>query len=167
MRSIPKRGTFFFVIYIFVIVCLSFVLFYKLSHNHYLNNKINSFNGYNCISDSNIIVRLGDGNTIILLFDPECFHCENQIVNILINIDLVQNYNLIFISCQEINDIKEFSNKHKLYLNNKISIIKTDCGILSNNFHSDKFPTLFIFRNGKLIKRIENQIDIKNIKNYL
>lgn len=161
------RKKYFLSLYLFLTLLLISLILLKLINKDTDRIKLNHFKCYDCINDKHIIFTIDKNPTLVLLFNSECSHCENQINNILKNIDLFKNIKLVFISCEEVSEIKKISEKFKLYSNEKIILLNADYKLVTSTFHFKTYPTIFLFKNQMVYKIIDNQIDVKKIQRYL
>ena len=72
-------------------------------------------------------ILIGGKNTIIMLFNPECEHCQKQLLLMLTIPELTQNTNIILSSTETLQKIKTFSDK----------------------FHLEKYPLIHIGKDYK------------------
>lgn len=123
-------------------------------------------------------VRLMDGNTvdikgikskvILVLFQPDCDHCQNEARQIEAHLDDFQQYDLYFISSASTSEVKTFAEDYNLSGRPKVWFGTTTLESILNNFGGIPAPSLYIYHEGgKLIQELNGEIDISVILKYL
>ena len=123
-------------------------------------------------------IRLADGNTvdikeikskvILVLFQPDCDHCQNEAQQIEAHLDDFQQYDLYFISSASITEVKTFAENYNLSGRPKVWFGTTTLESILNNFGGIPAPSLYIYHEGgKLIQELNGEIDISVILKYL
>jgi cytochrome oxidase Cu insertion factor (SCO1/SenC/PrrC family) len=93
------------------------------------------------------------GKTIIILFFPDCDHCQRESKAIQEKIDAFKDYTLYFLSTNPVEEIQEFANEYKLnsIANVKFGQIAPDRVFV--NFGSIPTPSLYIYSAERRLKK--------------
>ncbi len=127
---------------------------------------------YNDLPDMSITLLNGTkqeainlpGKTIIILFFPDCDHCQRESKAIQEKIDAFKEYTLYFVSTNPLEEIQEFANEYKLnsIANVKFGQIAPDKVFV--NFGSIPTPSLYIYSaDRKLKKQFNGETPIEQI----
>lgn len=93
------------------------------------------------------------GKSIIILFFPDCDHCQRESKAIQEKIDAFKDYTLYFLSTTPVEEIQEFANEYKLnsIANVKFGQIAPDKVFI--NFGSIPTPSLYIYSAERRLKK--------------
>ena len=109
-----------------------------------------------------------EGKVILVLFQPDCDHCQNEAQQIEANLDAFRQYDLYFISSAPAPDVKAFADQYNLSGRPAVWFGTTSFESVLNNFGSIPAPSMFIYQEGgKLIQELNGEIDISVILKYL
>ncbi len=109
-----------------------------------------------------------EGNTIIILFFPDCDHCQREATQIQNNLGRFKNYTLYFVATTPKQEIEKFAMDYKLknYKNVRFGTITVQ-EVLSN-FGSVATPSLYIYSSEhKLVQTFNGETDIQTILKYI
>ena len=99
----------------------------------------------------------------IMYFNSECDHCDKQASWIADDIEMFNNYEMTFISYEEMDAIISFRDKHNFKQDN-ITFVQDSRLTFSDKFGVETFPSiLFYTKDGKLIKKFEGETKVKEI----
>jgi len=102
--------------------------------------------------------------TVFLYFNSECDFCQHEAESISNRIDEFNKIQLVFVSTEPIEKIKEFSEKYNLHKHINIIFLQDAIGNFSEQFNATTIPyTLAYDKNQKLIKTHKGQINAKGI----
>ena len=107
------------------------------------------------------------GNNIIVFFQPDCDHCQREAKAIADNIEGFSEYQLYFISLDDFNLMNEFATEFGLAGKSNVSFGRTTLDDILNNLGRISPPSLYIYREGKLIKHLDGEKDIVEILRYI
>jgi peroxiredoxin len=109
-----------------------------------------------------------DGKTVLVLFQPDCDHCQHEAEQIENNLSAFSDYNVYFVSSSPVEEIKKFANDYKLSgIPNVLFGLTTTESIL-NNFGAIQAPSIYIYSHeGKLVKHFNGQVEVGEIMKYL
>ena len=103
----------------------------------------------------------------IMYFNSECDHCQKQASWIANDIETFKNFEMTFISYEEMDAIKSFRDKHNFKQDN-ITFVQDSRLTFSDKFGVETFPSiLFYTKDGKLIKKFEGETKVKEILEYI
>lgn len=126
----------------------------------------------------NIQITLLDGNsinakdfvgkTVLILFQPDCDHCQHEAGEIEDNLAAFRDHTLYFVSSSPVGEITKFANDYKLSgIPNVLFGLTTTESIL-NNFGPIQAPSIYIYSaEGKLVKHFNGQVEVGEIMKYL
>lgn len=108
--------------------------------------------------------------TIFIYFNSECDYCQYEAESISNNLNKFKNVQFIFVSTENIETIKQFSEKNKLNNQTNITFLQDTDYLFSNQFGASSIPYILIYsKKQKLIKKHKGQLKaeaiVKLIKN--
>jgi peroxiredoxin len=107
------------------------------------------------------------GKNIIILFFPDCDHCQREATEIAERISSFETYTLYFVSINPFEEIIKFSEKYKLNNFSNVKFVQTTGNAVYTNFGSVATPSLYIYDNGKLVKKFNGETKVDEILRYL
>lgn len=97
--------------------------------------------------------------TLFIYFNSECEFCDEEAEMIKQNIDKFSTFQLIFVSIENPNKIKEFAINHKLINYDKINFLSDTQVSFAPTFDVKSLPCLVLYdKNQHLIEKIKGQI---------
>lgn len=107
-------------------------------------------------------------NVIIMVFSPDCDHCQHKVKDIMTNINLFKNTQIIMISNLGYLYVKKFYEEYKLAKYPNIVMGMDYRYQLGNFFNISSVPTLFLYnKNGKFIKTFNRDVPLQTIAKSL
>jgi peroxiredoxin len=103
------------------------------------------------------------GNTILILFQPDCDHCQREAEEIREYIDSFKDYNLYFISADQMPAIEKFAKDYGLLGHANIYFGTTTVDNVLNNFGSIPAPSVYIYANQQLQQKFNGEVAIEKI----
>jgi peroxiredoxin len=107
------------------------------------------------------------GKNIIILFFPDCDHCQREATEIAERIKSFDNYTLYFLSVNPFEEISTFAVKYKLNGIQNVRFVQTTGDAIYSNFGSVPTPSIYIYDNGKLTKKFNGETKVDEIVRYL
>jgi peroxiredoxin len=104
------------------------------------------------------------GSFILILFQPDCDHCQREAQEFQKNLAAFDNYTLYFVSSVGIPETEAFAKQYELsgYSNVKFGVTAVE-NVL-NNFGAISAPSMYIYNgSGKLVKKFNGETDIQQI----
>ncbi len=104
---------------------------------------------------------------LILYFNSECDHCEKQAKWLSKDIELFSELEMVFVSFEEMNAIKNYRDLH--YFNQKNITFLQDARLtFSDKFNVETFPSILIYnKKGKLIHKFEGETKVDKLLPYI
>ena len=103
----------------------------------------------------------------IMYFNSECDHCQKQASWLAQDIDAFKDFEITFISYEEMDAIKAFRNKYNFKRDN-ITFVQDSRLTFSDKFGVETFPSiLFYSKDGKLIKKFEGETKVQEILEHI
>lgn len=104
---------------------------------------------------------------LIIYYNSECNHCEYEAEQISTHIDKFENYQILMISYESLENILAFKEKYKLN-NNLITFLQDPKYQFDDIFGNSPIPTSFIYnKNRKLVKQFKGEVKIETLLKYL
>ena len=108
------------------------------------------------------------GKTVLILFQPDCDHCQQEAEEIKQNLNDFKRHKLYFISSSPAEQIEKFSKDYKLEGNESVMFGWTTTENILNNFGPIAAPSIYIYsEKGKLVQKFNGQTPVEEIKKYL
>lgn len=105
---------------------------------------------------------------ILLFFNTECEHCQNEAKEIKKHINEFENSQLTFISIEPVDSIKNFVFKYQLYIKSNIKFAHIEAAEVGKQFGISSFPTIFIYnQNNELVKQYKGETKIEAITKFI
>ncbi len=103
----------------------------------------------------------------IYYFNSECEHCEKQGSWLAKDISTLDNLEVVFISFEEMDAIKNYRDKYNFNRDN-ITFLQDSRLTFSDKFGVEKFPSILIYnKKGKLIQKFEGETKVKDLLKYI
>jgi peroxiredoxin len=111
-----------------------------------------------------IAVRELPGNTILILFFPDCDHCQREAKAIQERLDAFKNYTIYFISSAPMDEIKKFAEEYKLNTSEKVKFGNAETAMVIRSFGAIPTPSLYIYSNDRrMVKKFEGETSVEEI----
>lgn len=104
------------------------------------------------------------GKTVIILFFPDCDHCQREATAIQEHLSAFNGYELYFLSTAAKAEIEKFSADYKLNGNDNIHFAVTTVQDVLNNFGAVEAPSIYLYsEEGKRTKYFNGETPIEEI----
>jgi peroxiredoxin len=104
------------------------------------------------------------GSSILILFQPDCDHCQREAQEFQKNLSAFNNYTLYFISSVGIPETEAFAKQYGLDGQANVKFGITAVENVLNNFGAISAPSMYIYNgSGKLVKKFNGETDIQQI----
>lgn len=103
------------------------------------------------------------GNTILILFQPDCDHCQREAREIRENLEAFRAYNLYFISADQMSAIEKFGNDYDLIGHPNIHLALTSVDNVLKSFGAIAAPSVYIYTNQRLMQKFNGETAIEKI----
>lgn len=116
------------------------------------------------LDGSNINAKTLTGKSVLILFHPECEHCQHEAEEIQQHTASFKNYAVYFLSSATLPEIEAFAIKYKLRGVENFHFGTTDGQYVVDAFGSIPAPSVYIYsENGTLVKKFNGQTPIEEI----
>jgi peroxiredoxin len=96
---------------------------------------------------------------VLINFNSECHFCQNEAQNIQENITSLKDIQILFISSEPVEKIKNFAEMYKLSMYENITFLFDKNDTFSSIFGTNSIPSSLIYnKHQKLIKKHEGQL---------
>lgn len=115
-------------------------------------------------------LRLGaiHERTILILFAPDCDHCQREATEISKHQELFKDYKLYFVAADQPPVIKGFSEKYGLSNWPNATFARGDIAPVMTAFKPTTMPAILIYDDhGFLVKRFDGETPVLNIVEFL
>lgn len=101
---------------------------------------------------------------ILILFQPDCDHCQREAKELKEHIQSFNSYQLYFISASPADQVRKFAADYKLSDEHNISFVLTDVQSILDSFGPIPAPSLYIYNAaGKLVQKFNGETDMNLI----
>jgi peroxiredoxin len=114
-----------------------------------------------------VFVRGLAGKTILIFFNPDCDHCQNEAKSISENKRSFEEYQLYFISSDSVHNIEKFSRDYNLTDPNYHFAQADGMAVYNAMGPLPSVPAVFIYNDRKKIKEFLGETKIEELKKYL
>jgi peroxiredoxin len=115
------------------------------------------------LDNSQVAINELEGNTILILFQPDCDHCQREAEEIRKNLDAFNGYAIYFISADQASAIQKFGADYDLLAKKNIYFALTTVDDVIKNFGSIPAPSLYIYSGRRLLKKFNGEVTIEKI----
>lgn len=103
------------------------------------------------------------GNVIIVLFQPDCDHCQREAAAIRERIESFNGYQLYFLTADQLSAVEKFASDYDLLGQPNTTFVITMVDDILKNFGSVSTPSLYIYKNKKLVQKFNGETPIERI----
>lgn len=108
-----------------------------------------------------------DKRVVLVLFQPDCDHCQREAKQIAENLDAFSDYELYFASTSPPAEAEQFARDYQLSGRDNVVFGVTTVDEILENFGPVQAPSLYIYSKGKLVQGLNGEVDISVIEKYL
>jgi hypothetical protein len=119
------------------------------------------------LDGSTVSARELKGKIILVLFQPDCDHCQHEATEMQANLASFKNYTMYFVSSSPQAENEKFATDYKLKGESNIYFGTTAPENIINNFGPIQAPSVYIYSDQKLVKEFNGQVDVGVIIKYL
>jgi|SRR5690606_2109067 len=102
--------------------------------------------------------------TIFIYFNSECDYCQYEAESISEDLNTFKNIQIVFVSSEPIETIKEFSKRYHLNNHTNITFLHDYANTFSNRFDAQSVPYILIYdKKRQLVKRHKGQLNANSI----
>jgi peroxiredoxin len=108
------------------------------------------------------------GNSILILFNTDCDHCQHEAAEINEKAALFKDYQLYFIAADSIHQIQKFAQTYGLAAKANMHFGRAEFNDVFMNFGSISTPAIYIYsRERRFVKSFFGQTPIEEIVKFL
>jgi hypothetical protein len=116
------------------------------------------------VTDGTVVnVKDFKGKNILILFQPDCDHCQHEAEDIEKKIDAFKDYKVYFVSSAPMPEIEKFATTYKLKGKKNFVFGNTEAENVLNHFGPIPAPSIYIYNDQTLKKGFEGQTDVNLI----
>jgi peroxiredoxin len=105
---------------------------------------------------------------VLVLFQPDCDHCQNEATQIRNRLEAFKDYQLYFISSHPIEVIAKFAKDYQLSNKENVHFGWTSVESVLNNYGAISAPSIYIYnKQGTLVESFDGQVDVEMVIRYL
>jgi peroxiredoxin len=120
------------------------------------------------LDGTNVVMRLMKQKTMIVVFRPECDHCQREAEEIKANLDAFNGVNVYFVTSEPMEDIKKFAYDYGLHGYQNIFFGWTSVQSVLDNFGAIATPSIYIYSSDQqLVKSFNGQVDIATVLPFI
>lgn len=117
---------------------------------------------------SRLVVKDLKGKTVLVLFQPDCDHCQREAVQIRENLSHFDGYQLYFVSDAALPQISQFAKEYELEGIRNIHFAQASVNDIIYTVGPVPSPSLFVYsENGRLVKDFKGETPVEQIIPYL
>jgi peroxiredoxin len=119
--------------------------------------------------DGNVVdLKTLKSKTVVVLFQPDCDHCQHEAEEIKANLDRFKNQTMYFVSSSPVDQIVKFSKDYKLNDQRNIYFGATTVQKILDTFGPIAAPSIYIYsESGQLVQKFNGQTPVAEIVQYL
>lgn len=116
------------------------------------------------IDGKQVNVNTLKGKIIIVLFQPDCDHCQREAQEFSENLDSFRKYTLYFITSNSMPEIAQFATDYQLAGKKGVVFAYTDVMNVINTFGQVRTPSIYVYGpRGELIKSFNGETPVANV----
>ena len=109
-----------------------------------------------------------NGKNVLVLYNPDCDHCQREAKEIRTRIEAFEAYTVWFVSSDNFENIGQFAKDYDLVGYANVHFARTEVMEVINNFGAIATPSVYIYSDERqLIKAINGETRIEEIIKYL
>jgi len=109
---------------------------------------------------SSVNLRELKGKTMLILFQPDCDHCQREAQEIRKHLDAFGEYVLYFISADQMPAIEQFGKTYDLLGHSNVRFAATTVENVLANFGPISAPSVYIYVDQQLVKKFNGETGI-------
>ena len=109
-----------------------------------------------------------NGKNVLVLYNPDCDHCQREAKEIRTQLKAFENYTVWFVSSDNFESINGFAKDYDLAGHANVHFARTEVMEVINNFGAIATPSVYIYSEERqLIRAINGETRIEEIIKYL
>lgn len=120
------------------------------------------------LDGSGTLVKDIKGKTVLVLFQPDCDHCQRETVQIREHLSHFDGYELFFVSDANLPEIGQFAQEYQLADIDNIHFAQATINDIIQTVGPIQTPSLFVYsKEGRLVKSFIGETPIEQILPHL
>ncbi|MFD3000152.1 TlpA family protein disulfide reductase [Pontibacter toksunensis] len=120
------------------------------------------------LDGSRVVAKDLKGKTVLVLFQPDCDHCQREAVEIRENLDAFKGYILYFVSDAALPQLSKFAEEYELAGISNIYFAQTTINDIIQTLGPVEAPSVFVYsEEGRLVNSFIGETPIEQIKSSL
>jgi thiol-disulfide isomerase/thioredoxin len=116
------------------------------------------------LDGSTVNIKQLHEKVVLILFQPDCDHCQREAVQIHDHLDAFADYSIYFITTDSLPVIEKFAIDYHLKNASHVHFIQTPVQSILTNFGNIDAPSLYIYsKEQKLVKKFNGETPIEKI----
>jgi hypothetical protein len=116
------------------------------------------------LTDGKVVnVKDFKGKNMLILFQPDCDHCQHEAVDIEKQLTAFKDYKLYFVSAAPMPEIDKFASTYKLKDKENVFFGNTAAENVLNNYGPIPAPSIYIYNDQTLKQSFEGQTEVGRI----
>jgi len=115
------------------------------------------------LNGTRVNLKALQGNVMLVLFFPDCDHCQRESIAIQQHLEKFKNYTLYFLSTAPATEIETFSREYKLNEYDNVRFGETTVQGVLDNFGAVATPSVYLYSDGKRMKVFNGETAIEEI----
>ncbi|SKC75982.1 peroxiredoxin family protein [Ohtaekwangia koreensis] len=107
------------------------------------------------------------GKNIIIMFQPDCDHCQREAKQIGENIKAFKDYQLYFVSSATREELQKFASEYTLDKFSNVHFGSTSVNDVINTYGQIETPSIYIYDDRKLIQKFNGEVEISEVVKHL
>lgn len=104
------------------------------------------------------------GKMLLILFQPDCDHCQREAVDFRENMEHFKNIPMYFVSAATIEEVKKFAEEYKLSQFSNIKWGTTTVSNIISSFGAIDAPSVYLYdEQGKLVHNFNGEVAVEVI----
>jgi peroxiredoxin len=122
----------------------------------------------NLTNGNKVNVHELEEKSVIVLFQPDCDHCQHEAEDIEKNIRAFEGYQIFFVSSHPMEIIEKFAVDYKLSAHPSVHFAQASVDDILKKFGPVQTPSIYVYTKGGTLKKSFNgQTDVQSIINVL
>jgi thiol-disulfide isomerase/thioredoxin len=119
------------------------------------------------LDNSQLRVKELKGKNILILFQPDCDHCQRETKDIKAHLAAFKAYTLYFVSNYNADQVRQFSRDYALAFEPNVVFATTPVEGILNTLGPQPSPAVYIYDEGRLVKSFLGETKVEQIIPFL
>ena len=112
---------------------------------------------------SQVMAKSLTGKTVLVVYLPDCDHCQREAVQIRDYLTDFAEYTIYFVSSAPAEQISQFAQEYKLASRSNVVFARTAPAYITHSFGYIPTPSLYVYSEGRLLKEFKGETAIETI----